>query len=153
MTTETINRTPVNRTGWPPGPWDGEPDRVEWKHEESGLHCLAKRHPWLGHWCGYVAVPPGHPWHGRAYGDDPVDVDVHGGLTYASECSDGICHVPPPGEPANVWWFGFDCAHCDDISPGSYKYGAHSFVGNTYRDLEFVQRQCGSLAEQLQGVK
>jgi hypothetical protein len=49
---------------------------------------------------------------------------VHGGLTFADSCSDevredggGICHIPYPGRPADVWWLGFDCAHCDDLSP------------------------------------
>lgn len=33
---------------------------------------------------------------------------VHGGLTYSDRCHDDICHVPAPGEPDDVWWFGFD---------------------------------------------
>src|SRR5690606_18441494 len=28
-----------------------------------------------------------------------------------------VCHVADAGEPDHVWWFGFDCAHCDDLSP------------------------------------
>jgi len=31
--------------------------------------------------CGYVFVPPGHPWHGEAYGD--IVVEVRGGLCYS----------------------------------------------------------------------
>ncbi len=38
---------------------------------------LSKR---MGHHCGYIAVPPDHPWYGKDYND--VDCDVHGGLTY-----------------------------------------------------------------------
>lgn len=39
----------------------------------------------IGHRCGYVGVPRWHPAYGLGY-DHPLmrDVDVHGGLTYAS---------------------------------------------------------------------
>lgn len=74
----------------------------------DGFACLIRRTN-IGIWCGYVAVPPGHPWHGKHY--DAVDADVHGGLTYAEPCSGEICHVPQPGESDDVWWLGFDCGH------------------------------------------
>jgi hypothetical protein len=39
---------------------------------------------WGHHYCGYVTVPAGHPWHGLGYAKPPiVDIDVHGGITYA----------------------------------------------------------------------
>lgn len=107
-----------------------------------------------GHWCGYVAVPPGHPLHGKDY--DAVGADVHGGLTYANQCSGDICHVPAPGEPDDVWWFGFDCAHCWDFRPGHA--ALMESVGiptpdwdreEVYRDLAYVRAECESLAEQL----
>jgi hypothetical protein len=56
----------IDRTQWGVGPWDDEKDRYEW--ESEGLACLALRAE-MGNWCGYVAVPPGHPWHGVGYGD------------------------------------------------------------------------------------
>ena len=95
-------------------PWLKEPDRVLFKYE--GFPCLLNRAP-TGAWCGYVGVPPGHPAHGKDYGD--VEVHVHGGLTYSDSCQeDGpICHVPEPGEPDDVWWLGFDCAHYNDFAP------------------------------------
>src|SRR5437868_461399 len=93
----------------PPGPWDNEPDRLEWRH--AGLPCLMNRNR-SGVWCGYVAVPPGHPFHGASYDDERTyDLPSHGGLTFSSTCSGEICHVPQPGEPDDVWWFGFDCNH------------------------------------------
>lgn len=98
----------------PPGPWVDEPDRVEWRHR--GLPCLITRQPEQGHLCGYVAVPPGHPWHGVHY-RELSEVYVHGGLTYADPCFENVCHVPQQGEPDNVWWFGFDCAHYGDLPP------------------------------------
>jgi hypothetical protein len=134
---------PVDRSGWPAGPWDGEPDRVEFEH--AGLPCLLNRSH-LGAWCGYAAVSPGHALHGKSY--EAPDVDVHGGLTYADACFGPICHVPKPGEPDDVWWFGFDCAHGGDSVP-SWPRGV--FAG-TYRDLAYVRRETEQLAEQLAGA-
>jgi hypothetical protein len=136
----------------PPGPWQDEPDRVEFRH--AGLPCLMNRNR-MGVWCGYVAVPPGHPLHGKHYGD--VEVDVHGGrLTYSDVCQGEICHVPAPGQPDDVFWFGFDCAHAMDLVPGIDKVLADighprpSFMmGDVYRDMAYVRREVESLAEQL----
>lgn len=140
----------VDRTGWPMGPWDNEPDRVEWRDPTTGLPCLLRRHSHFGTWCGYVAVPPGHPWHGR----DSLDIDasVHGGVSFAGPCDDDeegpdrICHVPQPGEPDNVWWFGFDCAHGWDLAPG-YLFETLQ-QGQTYRTLDYARDQCQQLAAQ-----
>jgi hypothetical protein len=40
---ETRDFEPVDRTGWPPGPWDDEPDRIEWIDEATGQPCLMRR--------------------------------------------------------------------------------------------------------------
>lgn len=154
---------PVDKSAWGDGPWQTEPDRVEWAH--AGLPCLALRNH-HGNWCGYAAVPPGHPRHGTGY--DDVEVDVHGGLTYAGPCEGLICHVPKPGEPDDVYWFGFDCCHAGDFSPGMDTqirgYGirqdrprydhakalaAHDWTVDTYRTLDYVQAETNRLAEQL----
>lgn len=59
-----------------------------------------------------------------------------------------ICHIPAAGEPDDVWWFGFDCAHSGDHSPAYDKdYGLHP--DSTYRTLEYVQAECRDLARQL----
>ncbi len=151
--------TSIDRAGWPKGPWDDEPeDKVQWTDEATQLPCIANRTD-MGHWCGYVGVPPGHPMHGKD--ESEIDVDVHGGPTFADRCQEGdeartVCHVPCPGEPADVWWIGFDCAHWDDQSPGlaarASRYGdALGSVWNrgVYRTLSYVEAQCASLAKQL----
>jgi hypothetical protein len=160
----------IDRAAWGPGPWETEPDRVEWEH--AGLPCLAIRNH-HGVWCGYAAVPPGHPLHGKDHND--LDVGVHGGLTYEGACQHrddgvmGICHVPQPGEPDNVWWFGFDCGHACDYSPGMtailrtlapelrpehpYDHAralvANNWLTEVYRTLDYVQTETNHLAEQL----
>jgi len=139
---------PTDKATWGPGAWQDEPDRVEWRH--AGLPCLATRSLVGGNWCGYVAVPPGHPLHGTHY--DGPDVDVHGGLTYSGRCSGHICHVAQPGEPDDVWWFGFDCGHFLDVLPAmdarSRQYGLGTTRG-TYKTLDYVQAETNQLAEQL----
>ena len=141
----------IDRKGWAPGPWDGEPDKVQWNH--AGLACLAVRNH-SGNWCGYVGVPNGHPAYGQDY--DNVDVDVHGGLTYADRCQvDGpICHVAEPGFPEDVWWLGFDTAHAGDLAPSSssdYAKGLYPALSEykVYRDLGYITRETNRLAEQL----
>lgn len=47
-----------NRVKWGPGPWDGEPDKMQWTDPATGLDCLIVRNT-LGALCGYVGVTPG----------------------------------------------------------------------------------------------
>jgi len=134
------------------GPWLEEPDRVEWRLT-GGLVGLLRRNQ-FGVWCGYVGVPPGHPWHGKSY--DEVEADVHGGLTYSKHCNAHICHVPEPGEPEHLFWLGFDCGHAGDESPGIRQTlcqvgGASEGLlcgSDVYRDLEYARAEVQRLAEQ-----
>ena len=64
-----------------------------------------------------------------------------------------ICHSVPEGEPDDVWWFGFDCAHLGDLVPergGRSLYRDHS---ETYKTVSYVQRECAALARQLADVR
>lgn len=143
----------IEKSKWGEGPWQSEPDRIEFEH--AGLPCLMRRGS-VGAWCGYAAVPPGHPLHGKGYSDDAVEgVDVHGGLTYAGACSGDICHVPKPGEPDDVWWFGFDTGHSGDLPPMMQTYYRERNLhgSDTYRDAAYVRRETEHLAEQLAAVK
>lgn len=159
---------------WGAGPWQDEPDRVEFEH--AGFPCLIRRTE-FGALCGYVAMPPGHPWHGQHY-DNRGLPEAHGGLTFAGECHGPICHEPKWGEPADVWWLGFDCAHAWDLTPGLRAllrhakdkiYGdfdspfheifhklealqqsmpAAAWPTETYKDIAYVRAQCEAIAEQ-----
>lgn len=136
------------------GDWDHEPDRIEWKH--NGLDCLMVRQPNMLHWCGYVAVRNGHPAFQKHY--DKVDVKVHGGLTFADECSGPICHKSE-GDDDKVWWLGFDCAHFRDLSPVMQMHRSKSDwpVGidgyDLYRNVRYVQAETNSLADQLHAME
>lgn len=144
---------PIDKSAWGPGPWQDEPDRKEWRH--AGFVCLIVRVPSHGALCGYVGVPPGHPWHGKGYDEVETafpDVSVHGGLTYADQCGGRVCHVPEPGEPDDLWWLGFDHAHAFDLSPAyairmSELYGPLSDSDEVYRDMAYATDGVQSLAE------
>ena len=87
------------------------------------------------------------------------DIDVHGGLTFAAEGS--LTYLP-----SSNWWFGFDTAHsgdrnsvdvaieyiaenAEDIKELHRLAGLYSFQTGTYKDLDYVARECEKLAEQL----
>lgn len=122
----------------------------------SGLRAVVVIHP-AGHRCGYVAVPTGHKHHSDDY--DNVNVDVHGGLTYAG----GDKHQYPV-EADGSWWFGYDCAHLGDARDPELMQGEFKevydkglmrdmhFEGDVVRSLEYCVNQCESLARQLSEV-
>lgn len=147
-------------------PWLDEPDRLEF--EAHGFKCLIKRNnlrpqrnpkDWLGHLCGYVAIPSTHPYYEKKEGwneDNGIgNLDVHGGVTFT-----GVLEREKDG----IWYIGFDCAHGGDLIPGIYEmrqpgeclhrpnenYDLSRF--EVYRDIEFVKQQCIELAEQLRAV-
>jgi hypothetical protein len=158
-----------DKTDWPDGPRNGEPDRIEWRDATTAIPCLMVRNL-VGVWCGYAAVPPGHPWHGVSCFDDEDGVleqahyAAHGGLTFSGLCMDGespgrICHVPAAGEPDNVWWLGFDCAHAWDRMPAieanDIKRGRESFLDadDIYRDEGYVRGRVAELAAAIEAAR
>jgi len=146
---KTPDDTGGRRLRWPTGPWDDEPNRVEWRHQVTGWPLLMVRNT-SGAWCGYAAVPPGHPLHGLAFGD--ADLRAHGGVNFAGPCRGEVCHVAEPGEPDNVWWFGFDCMHAWDFAPWLITNALHPEVvlpWQQYRDQRYVRAEVESLGEQL----
>lgn len=132
------------------GPWANEPDRMEF--EFAGFPCLIIRHMMLGHLCGYVGVPKGHPWYGVDYMDLSYDhdIDVHGGLTFGSygdseEVSENHYYKPSHYKGNHLYWIGFDCNHYGDLAP--YMYELELLIGN-YRDIDYVRREVQKLALQ-----
>ncbi len=134
---------------------------MQWQDKASGLPCLAVRNPLLGHWCGYVGVPHTHPYSGLDDQHPAIShLDAHGGITFTKGCAvdaneaTGICHVPAAGENDRVWWFGFDCGHCFDVSPCLAATFPSLYLDGlsyqTYRTLHYVRAECRALATQLQ---
>lgn len=152
---KTIEYRFIDKTSWPKGQWNDEPDKVQWQDQETRLPCLAKRNP-MGAWCGYVGIAKDHPLFEQNYGNCD-DLNVHGGLTFSDFCvqddkEHGICHVPDEGEPDHVWWFGFDCGHSFDLMPILLKR-REAFADETYKTLDYVRTECARLAHQLTEIE
>lgn len=164
---ETKEWTFIDKSSWPAGPWNSEPDKAQWTDEATGLDCLVVRND-FGALCGYAGVTDGHPLFEVFYGACPVGCDVerwecphkpesvldaHGGITFSGSCQEddkeqGICHVSPGGD--RTWWFGFDCGHYMDACPGT-PFG--SLRRGFYRDIGYVREQCRALAAQLASMR
>ena len=110
--------------------WKDEPEVIWFR--ANGFQCQVARHMSQGHLCGYIRVGSDHPWYGKDFNN--VDVEVHGGLTFA-RCIDKIST------------FGFDCAHLGDLTP---YMASPPLVGkdDVYRDIGYVVNQLVKLARQ-----
>lgn len=138
----------------------GNKSVVEKRFEYHGYPCVIIFQP-IGHRCGYVGLSKDDKYFGMYY--EEIDIDCHGGLTYASDnLYDQL--------DENTWWIGFDCAHAGDAkdfeSLRKYypdersmemfkfwedldrKYPDDSVV----RDLAYVERQCRYIVDQLCGI-
>jgi hypothetical protein len=114
----------------------------EWT-TEAGLPAKVLIMP-MGHRCGYVGTDD-KAFEGKGY--DDIDVEVHGGLTYARTEADGLL------------WYGFDCAHYGDARDpalmdaehkGYYERMDTSFWDDgTVKSLEYCVMECEELARQL----
>lgn len=142
----------LDRSAWPKGPWDAEPDdRQEWRYQ--GIACLMVRNH-SGAWCGYVGVPLTELASLEKAGDWDSLFDVHGGITYGGRCRGAICHVAQPGEE-EVYWVGFDCNHYNDTAPGdlvlmrSSLYPSDLYPVSNYKDAAYARSEVERLASQV----
>ncbi len=70
-------------------------------------------------------------------------VRCHGGLTWARD------HHALDGKRDGRWWFGFDCSHTGDYSPGLKQA---PFEGDVYRDVAYVKAACEMACADLAAV-
>jgi hypothetical protein len=147
----------VDRTDWPKGPWDGEPDREEFIF--LGLPCIAVRNK-LGAWCGYVGIPNNHPLRDKSYNqlyDMEVDINIHGGLTFSDYGTFPMNHSQL--EHKATWYYGFDCAHSGDLVPSmlalNVKFGIPTGFSfhESYCTFDYCKSQIKSLARQLRELQ
>lgn len=115
----------------------------EWIDKETGYRCRIIRPYDRSHLCGYVKLPDNYSRDWVGY--DEIPVEIHGGVTFFGELSDVKDEI----------WIGFDCAHLGDLSPQdllTYKDGP-LWKDDVYRDLEYVKKECISLAKQLKDLE
>lgn len=185
----------MHKDQWGPGPWQSEPDRLDWRDERTGLQCVIRRVP-LGYLCGYVGVPVGHPFYGwsyhdkikrhpddlkestlgdvgifaaflRALGEDDENGTIE--LAMALKVHHGVNWSgggPDDDMESGLWWFGFDCGHAWDLSPGFddqvflkmlptelMKELRRRQPKPVYRTIDYVKKECASLAFQLRQLE
>lgn len=161
---------------------------VERQFEHMGYECVVTFGV-SGYRCGYVGIPKGHPLYGKDYKDyleikkeDLKDREIIGAFPLLRalsddderirieayfQCHDGITFANG-GKNSNypidsdLWWFGFDCGHCDDAKElelayerfPKYRESISSQIeadidGLIIRTEEYVAEECKKLAEQL----
>jgi len=154
---KTLEYTTIDKSLWPQGEWNNEPDKRQWTDGVTGFPCLIVRGP-SGALCGYVGVSSSHPTFEKDYGDVYIG-DVHGGLTFSEKCSPGeenkgICHLVEDGEGDNIWWLGFDCAHGGDLCPNYLGFRSPILQDwEVYRNLHYVTGEVEKLALELRKAK
>ncbi len=129
-----------------------------------------------GHRCGYVAIPPEHPYSqtpeeerefmgGRKYKHydyDSLDIECHGGLTFMSP-NHGLKDLLTTA--CNDMWIGFDCGHCYDScdedamrkyfgdeaveEKRSFINAMNGYPEQTVKTYQYVQKECESIIDQL----
>lgn len=128
--------------------WELEPSLEKFVYTATYSYpCMIQRNPSLLHLCGYVGVMKNHDLYGADCNDERLDtIDVHGGLTFAGHF--------PEHHPDQIWFFGFDCAHSFDFTPGLID---HKFYPNRYdqeyRNIKYVREQVEHLAAQIAALK
>lgn len=76
------------------------------------------------HPTAYVRLPTKHEYFGKDY--SYIDIDTHGGLTYASDSV--------TGSNKKGWWIGWDYAHSGDYT----YYDSYSLEGKRYTTLDVL---------------
>ena len=165
---------------------------VERQFKHMGYECVVTFGV-SGHRCGYVGIPKTHSLYGKHCShyleiknkdlvnreisgifpllcacfdeDERIKIEAyfqcHGGITFAG----GGKNSSYPIE-SDLWWFGFDCGHCDDGKELELAYerfpnyrkrlsmqieieSKFHIDGLIVRTEEYVAEECKKLAEQL----
>jgi len=89
--------------------------------------------------CGYVTIPRDSKYF-ISDNYNSYDVECHGGLTFG----DSLDYLSVD------FCIGFDCAHCYDINTLDTEMW---FQESRYRNVDYVDRECKSIIDQLLEVK
>lgn len=170
MQTKEYYTRALEKSAWGPGPWQNEPDKIQWLDKATGYPCLIVRNRY-GALCGYVGVNSTHPYYEKDYRDVTKNLKVHGGVNFSDFCQpaseeEGICHKVEPGEDDKIYWLGFHCGHALDFEPGKgaifnrntlspedLQLMMLKFRDEIYRDVDYVKKQVAYLAKQLKKIE
>lgn len=141
-----------DRSRWGRGAWDNEPDAARWLDEKSLFQCVISR--CHSYWCGYVIIPSSHFLYNiNLYDIDTTHFKVHGGVSYSGKgnFSTWKRFLSEASRAPNDWVIGFDCGHCDDMTPedGYSQWKIKNYEDYLYRDIEYVKKEVTKLASYL----
>lgn len=141
------------KENWGDGEWQQEPDEDIFLYRN--YKCIINRNP-FGSLNGYVQVPKGSKFREP---ENFEKLNVHGGITFSGSLDED--------EPDD-FWIGFDTGHWDDIQPvhlaiedfktlelKKLEAELKSRIGDplrkraTYKNLEYVSRECEGLVNQM----
>lgn len=130
----------IDKTGWPRGAWDQEPDEMKFYDPGTKLPCVIRRLQ-SGALAGYVGIDSSIPAYGKHH--THLRISVHGGLIFSAMdgSTDAVSHFDASHR---WWWLGFDCDRYGDWAPTQPYY---SFL--TYRPWPYVHEEVGKLAKAL----
>ena len=99
---------------------------------------------------GYVGIKENNSLHGKHYHDEETNgLYVHGGITFSEYNEIGY----PVDIQERLWFFGFDCAHCDDGVDESIlskeHYHLRSCLSGVPKTLDYCISECEELSKQL----
>ena len=139
---------------WGEGPWQDEPDQKNFIYKN--YDCIILRNV-MGVFCGYVRIPKNSKFLSE---DMYMGLNVHGGITFAGENTDGD------------FFIGFDCGHYNDLCPVNVAMKSlysdelnakleklKLSVGDplrfkpVYRDLQFVENEIMNMVDQMSKVR
>ena len=135
----------------------------ETRFEYKGFPCVVLFQS-MGHRCGYVGLPKGNRFYGKHFSEIDDDISCHGGFTYSR-------NKLILQEDTDLWWIGFDCAHCFDkmdyekakeyfsdnkgvMEAILYRENMDAFFGDCgqmVRTLEYCIEECKSIVDQIVG--
>ena len=125
---------------------------IESVFDYNGFKCIVKLFPnpckgsvQHGYRCGYIVLPPDHPWYKKAY--DDIIVVVHGGLTF-----DGSIKIIDPSQHTEEWCIGFDCCHAGDTSDPCDSSLHHWTHNEVVEECKFLVDQAIKAAKESKGI-
>lgn len=97
------------------------------------------------HPTAYIKIPRNHKYYQKDYGD--IDIDVHGGLTYARD----YLYINET-QKLEGWFIGWDYAHCwdyggyeekcpEDLRTGGKKWTTQEIREEVYKACEQLVRE------------
>lgn len=118
------------------------------RFEYKGFPCVVLFQS-MGYRCGYVGLTKENRFYGKEYSSIDDYISCHGGLTYSS-------NKLILQEDTDLWWIGFDCAHCfdkRDYKKAKEYFSTNDKVMDSILYMEKMDEQYGSLGQEIRTLE